>query len=246
MRAALLLASLAAALPHEGQSPPALTFHHLHLGDSSPAFRIAYYEKMFDRAITERVEFANAQGLKTGTRLILVSHRNEADSRPSALWHFGWGNASLGDTYLAHARREVAWEPPLPAERLHLHVRSIAPRVAAEWFRDVLGALVEIAGRTPSGDQALPAPEHRMPEALVRLGGIDMLIYRTDPPLFSSIGQGIDHLAFSCDNLDDAMSYLAAKRVRVVLEPLSVRDARVAMIEGPDHIAIELVELTRP
>ena len=243
MRVVTIFALLATALPGVAQAPPSVAFHHLHVGDPSPEFRIAYYEKMFDRAVTERVEFASAKGLRTGSRLILVSSRNPGEARPSALWHFGWGSATLGDTYLVHARREVVWEPPLPAERLHLHLRSVQPRVAAEWFRDVLGATVETA--TPRRNETLPPPEHRFPEALVRLGGIDMLIYRTDPPLFSSVGQAIDHLAFSCDHLDDVLAYLTAKRVPVIGGPTAVRDGRVVVVEGPDRMAIELVELKR-
>jgi catechol 2,3-dioxygenase-like lactoylglutathione lyase family enzyme len=242
MRRAPLIVLLATTLP---TPPPALSFHHLHVGDARPEFRISYYEKMFDRAITQRVEFANVKGLRTGSRLILFSASDASDSRPSALWHFGWGNASLGDSYLAHARREVVWEPPLPAERLHVHLRSIAPIVAAEWFRDVLGAIVEVASQSSRPHDALPPPEHRMPEALVRLGGVDMLIYRTEPPLFSSQGQAIDHLAFACENLDAALAYLTARRVAVIESPVATPDARLAVIEGPDHMAIELVELTR-
>jgi hypothetical protein len=243
MRGAPLLALLATTLPQS--APPALAFHHLHVGDPSPDFRISYYEKMFDGAVTQRVEFANTKGLRTGSRLILFSTSDAADRRPSALWHFGWGNATLGDSYLAHARREVVWEPPLPAERLHLHLRSIAPKVAAEWFRDVLGALVEVTGQSPRPQDTLPPPEHRMPEALVRLGGVDMLIYRTEPPLFSSRGQAIDHVAFACDNLNDTLARLTARHVVVTDPPVTTREARLAVIEGPDHMAIELVELTR-
>jgi hypothetical protein len=245
MRLAVLMTLLTALIAQPGTAPPALHFHHLHLGDGSPEFRISYYEKMFDRGIARRVEFAGAKGLQTGSRLILVSTRTPADTWPTGLWHFGWGMASLGETYLAHARREVAWEPPLPAEGLHLHLRSIAPASAAAWFRDVLGAIVDIAAETKKRDDPLPAPEHRMPEALVRLGGLDMLIYRTDPPLFSSIGQGIDHLGFSCEKLDDVVAYLKGRRVFVLREPFATSDARMAVIEGPDHVAIELVELKR-
>lgn len=245
MRSAPLLAVLAAALPQTAPTfSPALVFHHLHIGDASPDFRIAYYEKLFDRAITQRVEFANAKGLRTGSRLILVSPRGVAESGPSALWHFGWGSATLGDSYLAHARREVVWEPPLPADLLHLHARSIAPKVAAEWFRDVLGAVVEVTDRQTGAHEALPPPEHRMPEALVRLGGLEMLIYRTVPPLFSSRGQGIDHLAFACASLDAVLSDLEGRGVSVIVRPFATADARLAIIEGPDRMAIELLELT--
>jgi predicted enzyme related to lactoylglutathione lyase len=227
------------------QTPSDLRFHHLHLGDANPASRIEFYERLFDPAITSRAEFGGVRGLRTGTRLILVSPLDPAESRPSGLWHFGWGDLSLHDTYLAHARRDVVWEPPLPAEALHLHLRSANPAVAGTWFRDALGAVVGFASRPSRRDQPLPPPEHRFPDAIVRIGGITMAIYPTDSLLFSSRGQAIDHVAFACTNLDELLTRLRAMGVTVVDGPTSFAEGRLALIEGPDRIAIELLESAR-
>ena len=244
MRGTVLAMLVASALPQGAASPAELRFHHLHLRDSSPLFRVEFYERLFERSMTRRVTFAGAAGLQTGTRLILVSSGLQGRERAAALWHFGWGKASLGETYLAHARGEVAWEPPLPPEDLHIHLRSADPVEAAEWYRDVLAATVQLAPRPARARGRLPPPEYRMPEALVHLGGIPLLIYRADTPLASSLGQRIDHLAFSCDNLPAVLSYLRTKQVAVQTTDGDAARAG-AMLVGPDRIAIELVELTQ-
>ena len=195
-----LLAVLLIAQPHLGREalvggrgdltrsaelPPCPSFHHLHLNDARPPFLINFYQRLFDPANTRRWSASGSEGLQSGSMLMLISRA--ADVRPvaTAIWHFGWGEVSLGETYLAHARREVAWEPPLPAERLHLHLRSINPRAAAAWYGDVLGARVET--RTPSAiDLKIAKPENRTPEALVWIGDTGLLIYRTEPPLLST------------------------------------------------------------
>jgi catechol 2,3-dioxygenase-like lactoylglutathione lyase family enzyme len=243
MRRTVLASFLVAALPQVSASPVDLRFHHLHLRDSNPEFRIDFYDRLFDRSTTRRLVFAGVQGLQTGTRVILVSPGQPVRERAAALWHFGWGKASLGETYLAHARGEVAWEPPLPPEDLHIHLRSADPADAAEWYRDVLDADVQLAPNRPRPRARLPAPEHRLPEALVHLGGIPLLIYPADVPLASSVGQRIDHLAFSCRDLQAALSYLRSRHVVVQTTDTETIGARAVMLVGPDRIAIELVEV---
>ena len=123
----------------------AFAFHHLHLNDPRSSFLLEFYERLFDPATTRRLRWGGAQGLQSGPMRLLISHGPLVREAPTAIWHFGWGGVSLGETYLAHARREVAWEPPLPADLLHVHLRSVAPGVAAAWYRDVLGPRVSLA-----------------------------------------------------------------------------------------------------
>ena len=219
-----------------------MSFHHLHLNDPRPAFLVNFYERLFDPATIARVSSLGAEGLKSGSMLMLISQAPEAPSVATAIWHFGWGQVSLGETYLAHARREVAWEPPLPPEHLHLHLRSVNPPAAAAWYRDLLGARVESTS-TSTIDDRLPPPENRLPEALVWIGETGLLIYRTEPPLFSTRGQRADHLAIGCRDLAAVLAALGARGVTAASAPQQLDEARAAMIEGPDRIAIELVEI---
>ena len=241
MRGVMIATLLAVALPQTPATGLAVRFHHLHLRDSPPDFRIEFYERLFDRAVTHRVIFAGVAGLQTGSRLILVSPGLGVKEVPAALWHFGWGRATLGESYLAHARGEVAWEPPLPPEDLHVHLRSLAPARAATWYRDTLGAEIELPPPRRRGE-ALPPPEHRMPEALIEVGGLPLLVYRTEGPLLSSIGQRMDHLAFACVNLQEALAFLQARGVAVLSGPETNSGIRSAMIAGPDQMPIELLE----
>jgi hypothetical protein len=242
MRGMVLATLLAAALPQTPASGITVRFHHLHLRDSPPEFRIGFYERLFDRDVTRRVTVGGVAGLQTGSRLILVSPGQGVKELPSALWHFGWGKATLGENYLAHARNEVAWEAPLPPEDLHVHLRSLAPARAAMWYRDTLGAHIELPPLPRRREPALPAPEHRMPEALIAVGGLPLLVYRTEGPLLSSIGQRIDHLAFVCADLPVTLALLEARGVAVISGPKTSEGIRSAMIAGPDQIPIELLE----
>jgi catechol 2,3-dioxygenase-like lactoylglutathione lyase family enzyme len=253
MRLALLLVGLAMArAPHQtvadreyaegAPSTACASFHHLHLNDPRPSFLLNFYERLFDPATVTRVSSSGADGLKSGSMLMLISPAPEARPVTTAIWHFGWGQVSLGETYLAHARREVAWEPPLPAERLHLHLRSVNPSAAAEWYHDLLGARVESTSPSPVDDR-LPPPASRLPEALVWMGETGLLIYRAEPPLLPTRGQRADHLAIGCRNLDAALTALHARGVIPVSQPGRSDAAPAAMIEGPDRIAIELVEI---
>jgi hypothetical protein len=242
---ALAVAALARTSPGVSASAAdSLSFHHLHLNDSRPPFLLEFYERLFDPATTRRTRVGGADGLQSGPMLLLISRATGAAEHPTALWHFGWGDVSLGETYLAHAAREVAWEPPLPPERLHLHVRSVSPPAAIAWYRDVLGARVEMPteGRFLRKAERLPQAEYRVPEALVWLGSLGLLVYRTEPPIVTSRGQTADHIAVSCHDLDAALSQLQNSGVRVIAPSASIEGLRSAMIQSPDRLAIELVE----
>ena len=228
--------------PEARQAPQAPSFHHLHLNDAQWPFLLGFYQRLFDPAVTARFTVGDVDGLRSGSMLMLINRASLARPHASAIWHFGWGAVSLGESYLAHAGREVAWEPPLPPHLLHLHLLSVTPSSAAAWYRDVLGARVELAPLPLSSSRELPRPEHRMPEALVWIGDTGLLIYRTAPPLLSTRGQRADHFAIVSREFDRVMTALRARGVAVTVGAAAGVDGRTAMIEGPDQIAIEIVE----
>ena len=52
-----------------------------------------------------------------------------------------------------------------------------------------------------------------------------------------------DHIGFSVPNLDEALKVFRANGVKITAEPVNVPGKlRYAFIEGPDKIAIELIE----
>lgn len=236
-----MLLGLAAAAWSQATAIP-VTFHHLHLTGGSVSW-IRFYEGLFDPKDIERVSLWGGEALRTGNVLLLVSPQpSPAAPQPSAIWHYGWGGVSLGETYLAHNLREVAWEPPLPAHQFHLHLESVTPNVAAAWYRDRLGAHVEFAAEVErAADRDL-----RRPMALARIGTVSMLIYRSDQPLASTRGKQADHLAFRVPDLSALLARFAAADVTVLEPPHALGNDRAAMVEGPDRVAIELVEIREP
>jgi catechol 2,3-dioxygenase-like lactoylglutathione lyase family enzyme len=212
-----------------------VNFHHLHLAGG-----LDFYARLFES--TERTSVAGFEALRSGRMLLLFGRPMAKEEQPSAIWHFGWGDVKVGDTYLRHAAREVEWEPPLPADKLHLHLQSPSPAAAAAWYRDVLGASVEVLPGTTRGRPVEARPELRMAEAAVWFGDFAMVIHRTDADLVSTRGQRADHIALHCDQLDLIMSKLRDSSVQVVQAVSPFGDGRHAMIEGPDRILIELVE----
>ncbi len=239
IRVALAAAAMVAAAATQDAGSAAVRFHHLHLTGG-----VEFYARLFDRAATRRDTLAGFDALRSGPMLMLFGvppDRPSVPERQSAIWHFGWGDVSSGETYLRHAAREVEWEPPLPAAKLHLHLLSTSPAATAAWYRDRLHADVEVVAGTVKR-QVEARPELRPAEALVRLGEFAMLIYRTDETLVSTRGQRADHVALRCADLDGTLARLRASGVVVLSSPRPFASGRAAMIEGPDLIAIELVE----
>ena len=67
-----------------------------------------------------------------------------------------------------------------------------------------------------------------------------------DQPLASTLGQGLDHLAFAVDDLDAWVAKLRREKVLILREPYRFGSTRAVLIEGPSREAIELVEQQRP
>jgi len=241
-RCAGLLLALA-ALVAQPTLPEQATFHHLHLNDAGDRL-IDFYERLFDAGEIERFSLWGAEALRTGHVLLLASASPSSPTpggQPSAIWHYGWGSVSLAETYLDHNLREVAWEPPLPARGFHLHLESLTPNIAAAWYREHFGADVEFA----SGVAHTPQRDLRRPLALVRVGGVGILFYKADQPLASTRGRRADHIAFAVPDLNAILARLRAVDVVVLTPPHVLGDTMAAMIEGPDRVALELVEIKR-
>lgn len=134
---------------------------------------------------------------------------------------------------------------------LHVHLYSAAPLCAADWYIRHLGAASR-AQRTGACEVPFAAPSEplgviRAPATTVRFGEVSLIIYpRQRPePLVSSRGRVVDHLALSVPDLSATLGRLRKAGVKVLEEPhpFGKSQMRAAMIEGPDTIAIELVEM---
>lgn len=133
----------------------------------------------------------------------------------------------------------------------HLHLLSADPVSAAEWYSKHLG--IPVRGRSTSERVYNGFPVS--PSATLQSDNVNIIIFPMGyakaqwPDLWrersgfeTTRGRSIDHVAFSVDDLDGALTRLRAGGVKILEEPRSVLGVKSAMIEGPDRIAIEIVE----
>jgi catechol 2,3-dioxygenase-like lactoylglutathione lyase family enzyme len=133
---------------------------------------------------------------------------------------------------------------------IHVHLYSDAPLCAADWYVKHLGATSR-APRNGPCEVPFAAPSEplgviRSPATTVRFGDISLIIYpRQRPgPLVSPRSHVVDHIALSVTDLTGTLKRLKKAGVKILEEPhpFGNSKARGAMIEGPDAIAIELIE----
>ena len=245
--AAALLHGRAARLDARAQATlvePA-RFHHLHLVAASPVWLADYYMRLFAPAKVTRGTFWSIDGVRGQEIYLLVSPPapERQMSVDTAIWHFGWGSVSLGETYKRHYAREVNWKPPYAALEagFHVHLRSRDPITAGRWYRDVLGGVLEESAPLDRGHDDDRA------EALVRVHHALIVLHRWSGPLVPSDAAGTaDHLAFTVRDPEKARD---TARRSIALERPAVRDplaeSRAVTIEGPDRIVIELLPADR-
>jgi catechol 2,3-dioxygenase-like lactoylglutathione lyase family enzyme len=133
---------------------------------------------------------------------------------------------------------------------IHVHLYSDAPLCAADWYISRLGATGRSnAQRTGPCEVPFAAPSEplgviRSPATTVRIGEVNLIIYpRQHPgPLVSTRGHVVDHIGVSVPDVTAALDRLRKSGVKVLEEPHRFGETGAAMIEGPDSIAIELVE----
>ena len=121
---------------------------------------------------------------------------------------------------------ELVEDPALPGFH-HIHIRVPDPEAAFAWYIEMFGG-----------------------ERSKLKGQVDGVLY-TDPDVWllaqkadgapPSLGRAIDHLGWRALSIDSKIAELKQKGVKVTLEPQDVRDLRVAFIEDPSGVRIELV-----
>jgi catechol 2,3-dioxygenase-like lactoylglutathione lyase family enzyme len=159
------------------------------------------------------------------------------------------------------------WTPPPPVFN-HVHLQAEHPFCSADWYQQVLG-LEQIPGpgRAAGGDCKVPYPpraslanQYLNPNSSVRAGRVSLLVYPhqrlkaftqtavdDQGPLVSTRGHVIDHIALTVKDVRAAVRQLRRQRVTILKDTHNFGTSRrkAAMIEGPDRIAIELLEEER-
>lgn len=128
----------------------------------------------------------------------------------------------------------------------HVHLFSADPPAAGAWYAKELGV------RTfPQTEKRIYRNVQIAPAAFVTADHVSMIIYPVEyrgGTIVSTRGRVIDHLGFSVDDLDATLARLRNDGVKVTAEPRSLADGRIrsAFIEGPDEVAIELIQDSTP
>jgi hypothetical protein len=143
----------------------------------------------------------------------------------------------------------------------HVHMWEQDPFCAQLWYHQHLEAAMPppAAGTVPhtqsdckvarTPDKSWPAltPDgmYRVPGAGVRFGEVALNWYapQIDTPLQPTRGHLMDHVGLGVTDLSAWVAKLKREGVTFLRQPYRLGDTRAAMIEGPSHEAIELVEV---
>jgi hypothetical protein len=144
----------------------------------------------------------------------------------------------------------------------HLHMYAENPLCAQEWYMTHLGASPppQRGGgaapaptgadcKVPYGEPSWPSPERtgtvRTPTARVLIDDVAFIILprQGSRPLASTRGQVVDHMGLGVADLSATMVRLKREGIKVLEAQHPWGTTQAAMIEGPDQVAIELVEM---
>ena len=139
----------------------------------------------------------------------------------------------------------------------HIHLLSKDPIAAGEWYIKEFGLVRRGAG-PPSREPRFYRGFQIGPAMSLMMDNVNFIIFPMEyaktqwPELWkdrtdfeSTTGHVTDHIGFSVDNLEQTLERLKKDGVKVTDGPRSGAGGKYAFIEGPDHIRIELVEVSQ-
>jgi catechol 2,3-dioxygenase-like lactoylglutathione lyase family enzyme len=118
----------------------------------------------------------------------------------------------------------------------HIHIFTRDPESMAKYFEHMLGA--EVHRSTVGGK----------PRIDLKLGGADIFILDVSGDAKAVDGaahpyRGLDHFGLACKDIDKVCDALKAKGAKFTRGPETIRPGtRIAFIEGPEGVSIELLE----
>ena len=122
----------------------------------------------------------------------------------------------------------------------HVHIRSADPHASASWYEKHFGAKIvserEVMPGTITISMEVGGP--------VRLNVSSKLEGTSDERAVAELNRlGLEHFGFDVEDLEADLERLEGAGIRIVL-PLTevVGGTRLAYIEGPDDVLIELVQ----
>ena len=121
----------------------------------------------------------------------------------------------------------------------HIHLRSTNPQATIQFYQKMFDA-TPVAFVQSNGK----------PRVDLDLNGLTIFIAEVpaDAALPTAPAEpyiGLDHLGLRVDDVDAATAELKRRGAQVLVEPKTIRPGvRIAFIQGPDHVRIELLEHT--
>ncbi|BDC51206.1 hypothetical protein F183_A35220 [Bryobacterales bacterium F-183] len=249
--------------------------HHVTLNVTDPEAAIQFYTSRFEcrRALFEGREPAiQAQDVWIFLNRVKKAPPSKVES---AIWHIGWGAEDMPAEYKRQLALGTRFDTPItdisklantpgfyyayvagPNGELielntarhhrfgHLHLFSADPISAWTWYTNNLG--MPTPRREPSREKRFYEGFQVGPAASFTNTGINVIIYPADRKYVSNRGRAIGEIGFRVQDLD---TLLKDKKPTVLKKPHAFRGSRTlraATIEGPDKIAIELVEPVNP
>jgi catechol 2,3-dioxygenase-like lactoylglutathione lyase family enzyme len=246
----LALAVLATAAHPSRVLAETLTFDHIQLAVPDPAKAVDWYVKYLGGTKTDsgdgvlfgptRVSFSRtATSVPSADRVIDVIGFSFADLDATI------GALQAAGTKIVMAPREIPnlfkiayvedpWgvkieivQDPQLLGFHHVHLRAAEPDTLVNWLLETVGG-----ERGKIGGQL---------DAL-KYGRLWLLTEKSDQTPAPSTGSAINHLGWRVTNLDQTIAGLKAKGVKVTIEPRAVGLLRVAFVEGPGGLRVELVQ----
>jgi catechol 2,3-dioxygenase-like lactoylglutathione lyase family enzyme len=249
-----LFALAATQTPSTAQTSFASLVDHIHLAAPNQTDAVKWYRDYFGgEPMTEgpdRLLFGE-------TRVIIQRNEKAAPSAGSSVDHIGFSVPDLdatmkkfeaGGVKITQPARDVAglfklafvedpWgtriEVVQDAAKLglhHIHLRAPDPTKALAWYAESFGGAIGKLKDRIDG---------------ISYGGVWLLVAKGEAT--PSQGHAVDHIGFRPINVDNAVAALKAKGVNVTTEPRPLTlpsgvSMRLAFIESPDAVRIELVQ----
>lgn len=117
----------------------------------------------------------------------------------------------------------------------HVHLRSLDPETAAQFYVDHFGATVTNRIDTD-----------KMLRVAIRIGALDVFIDRVPNgtrPAQTRPHLGLEHFGFQVKDIQAVTAELKAKGVEYTMEPTEFRPGLwISFIRGPDDVSIEILQ----
>ena len=109
----------------------------------------------------------------------------------------------------------------------HIHLHTPNVEETLDWYEAAFG------GERTKFKNLLPS---------LKYGQVWLIAQKSNKELAPTKGRAMDHLGWNFPDLDEAAEDLKAKGVNFTLDPRPYKNIKIAFVDGPDGVRIELVE----